>query len=45
MRYLKGSLNNVLIYGKANQDDDIIVGYIYTDFAGDLNGKSQYQVI
>lgn len=39
MRYFKGSSNHALIYDKAKQDDKIIVGYIDSDFAGDLNGK------
>ncbi|KAH9681573.1 Integrase catalytic domain-containing protein [Citrus sinensis] len=39
MRYLRGTPYHGLMYGRSKQNDNSIVGYVDSDFAGDLDGR------
>ncbi|KAH9801638.1 hypothetical protein KPL71_001098 [Citrus sinensis] len=39
MRYLRGTPDHGLLYGRSKQDEKSIVGYVDSDFAGDLDGR------
>ncbi|KAH9686485.1 Integrase catalytic domain-containing protein [Citrus sinensis] len=39
MRYLRGTPDHGLMYGRSKQDENSIVGYVDSDFAGDLDGR------
>ena len=39
MRYLKGTPDHGLMYGRSKQDENSVVGYVDSNFAGDLNER------
>ncbi|CAM8926987.1 unnamed protein product [Rhodiola kirilowii] len=46
LRYVKGSMGNGLMFGKANANNDIIMGFVDSDFAGSLHTrKSQTEYV
>ena len=39
IRYLRGTPDHGLMYGRSKQDEKSVVGYVDSDFAGDLDGR------
>lgn len=39
LKYLKGTVGHGIVYGRVNRSSDQLLGYIDSDFAGDLDKR------
>lgn len=39
LRYLKGTVSLGIVYGRVNRSSDKVLGYVDSDFAGDLDKR------